>query len=229
MALRSVKFTVRFKSILQYVALVFLIPGLLLLSTVLPSDATLTDASLSRPLDTVPATGEVYLAQRTSSLDLWQRVYELLPDLPREDQYISVETGQQATTSNLISRLIRYHTFIKGRSPNYRFDWKLTLADYLGVNELIRSAGYPGYDTLTANPLRGDVAAVSGLTRAQRDALVNALVRVFTTSTNSSSPAPNPSPTPRNSPAPTSSPVAPVAPQPPIPQPRPGDAQLLRL
>lgn len=209
---------------LKYIALVFLIPGMLLLSTALPLGATL-DSSSSSTVRSQASTESIHLAQRVSPLDLWQRVYELLPDLPREDQYISSETGQQATRNTLMSRLVRYHTLIKGRSPNYRFDWKLTLADYLGANELIRSAGYPGHDSLTTNPLSGDVEAISRLTRAQRDALVDALVSIFSAPSSPSSPTTNPTPSP------TSRPTTPSRPSPAVTpiQPQPGDAQLLRL
>ncbi|MFN6579656.1 MAG: hypothetical protein RMX68_007070 [Aulosira sp. ZfuVER01] len=125
------------------------------------------------------------IAQRISPSDLWQQVYQKLPDLPKENKYISKETGKVAENSTLISRLIRYHIYVKERSPSYRLDWKLTLADYLNANETMYDITYPGNDTLRENPIEGDRAAISKLTRNQRNALVQALTNIF----NSSSPA----------------------------------------
>lgn len=109
----------------------------------------------------------------------WRQVYEQVPDLPLENQYISIETGEVDENSTLISRLIRYHLYTKGRPPFYRLDWKLTLADYMAANEIMNLALYPGVDTLRTNPMRNDMAAISSLTRAQRAALVDALVLTF--------------------------------------------------
>ncbi|TBR59602.1 hypothetical protein B4U84_01335 [Westiellopsis prolifica IICB1] len=118
-------------------------------------------------------------AQNIRSGDIWQRVYEQVPDLPKENQYISTETGKVAENSTLVTRLIQYHVYLKGRAPNYRLDWKLTLADYLNANELMYDSSYPGHDTLRKNPLEGDRAAIRRLTRNQRNALVQALVNAY--------------------------------------------------
>jgi len=151
--------------------------------------------------------------QRIRASEIPEQVYRLLPDLPLENHYINVETGEASPNNTLISRLIRYHTFIKGRSPNFRLDWKLTLADYLGANERISATAYPGADILRTNPLEGDVAIIRQLNRRQRDQLVQVLVSLYTPA--SEAPAPSPTPTPTPTPEP-----------PPIP-PRPGDARLL--
>ncbi|MBO3459187.1 hypothetical protein G7B40_027725 [Aetokthonos hydrillicola Thurmond2011] len=111
--------------------------------------------------------------------DVWQQVYQQLPDLPRENKYISKDTGKVAENNTLVSRMIRYHFYLKGRPANYRLDWKLTLADYLGANEVMYDGSYPGNDTLKKNPIDGDRAAISRLNRRQRDALVQALVNAF--------------------------------------------------
>jgi hypothetical protein len=111
--------------------------------------------------------------------DAWRRVYELLPDLPRENQYVNVETGEIDEDNTLVSRLIRYHIYVKGRPSLYRLDWKLTLADYLGVNELMSEGVYPSQDNLETNPMRGDREAISSLTRQQRDDLVHVLTSLF--------------------------------------------------
>lgn len=155
--------------------------------------------------------------------DGWMLVYERFPDLPLENHYTSAETGNVAVNNTLASRLIRYHTIVKGRLPIYRFDWKLTLADYLGVNELMVRDTYPGWDTLETNPMEADVAIIRQMNRAQRDALVDALVSIFNTPTD-----PTLNPTPSNPPfssTPTPSPR--TTPSSPTVQPQPGAADLL--
>lgn len=119
------------------------------------------------------------VAQRISPSDVWQLVYQQLPNLPKENKYISKESGKVAETNTLASRLIRYHIYVKERSPAYRLDWKLTLADYLGANEIMYDTTYPGNDTLRQNPIDGDRAAIKRLSRQQRDALVQTLVNIF--------------------------------------------------
>lgn len=123
---------------------------------------------------------------------VWRTVYEQLPDFPRENQYISKETGKAATEDTLVSRLIRYHLYVKGRPAFYRLDWKLTLADYLGLTGALEVGEYPGANKLKKNPVEGDVAAIRKLNRAQRDALVQALVNGFSTQSRRS-PLPAPS------------------------------------
>jgi hypothetical protein len=158
-------------------------------------------------------------AQDVRVSDAWQQVYQKLPDFPRENQYISRESGKVAENNTLMGRLIRYHIYSKSRPVNFRLDWKLTLADYLGANERMSAATYPSADTLRTNPLQGDVAVIRSLDRTQRDVLVQTLVDVFTPKNNVSTPLVTPSPQPSTPPA-----ITPVAPQ---REPRPGDAQLL--
>jgi hypothetical protein len=122
------------------------------------------------------------IAQRISPGEVWQQVYQQLPDLPKENQYISQETGKVAENNTLMSRLIRYHVYVKERSPGYRLDWKLTLADYLNANETMYDITYPGNDTLNKNPIEGDRAAISKLTRSQRNSLVQVLTNIFNSS-----------------------------------------------
>lgn len=148
-----------------------------------------------------------------------QQVYRQLPYLPLENQYVNKETRQVDSNNNLVNRLIQYHVYVKGRPPNYRLDWKLTLADYLDANELMEERLYPGADTLRQNPIKGDRAAIRRLNREQRDALVQTLVNVF----NPNSPATS-APLPNASPQPSTAPSSPATPS---QQPRPGDAQLL--
>lgn len=160
------------------------------------------------------------IAQMYGTQDVWRQVYQRLPDLPLENQYISKETGKQASENTLVGRIIRYHVYVKSRPPNYRLDWKLTLADYLGANELIQESLYPGYDTLQKNPMQSDRAVIERLNRAQRDALVQALVSLFTPNSQQQAPVPSPSasPQPQAAPKPSGG----------LALPQPGDAQLLK-
>lgn len=165
-------------------------------------------------------------AQIPGYQDVWQQIYQQLPDLPLENQYINKETGKVDPNNTLISRLIRYHLFVKGRPPNYRLDWKLTLADYLDANELMSEGSYPGYDSLRKNPMEGDRAAIQRLTRQQRNALVQALVNVFSPNpTAESQPESRPTPASNN---PTVKPETPNSRSVPS-QAQPGGADLLRL
>jgi hypothetical protein len=139
----------------------------------------LCDFSQSQLIHTSLLSTQPAYAQRVSSTEVWQQVYKQLPDLPKENQYISKETGKVAENNTLVSRMIRYHVYVKGRPPNYRLDWKLTLADYLDANELMYDGSYPGNDTLRQNPFEGDRTAIRRLNRRQRDALIQALVNGF--------------------------------------------------
>lgn len=138
-------------------------------------------------------------AQRITPGDVWQEVYQQLPDLPRENKYISKENGKVAESNTLVNRLIRYHIYTKGRAPIYRLDWKLTLADYLGANEIMYDASYPGNDSLRENPIEGDRKAITRLTRSQRNALVQVLVNIFNPTQDTQSPSPNTAPSPNTS------------------------------
>jgi len=159
-------------------------------------------------------------AQLIRSQDTWRQVYEQLPDFPKENQYVTNETGEVNLESTLVSRLIRYHLYEKRRLPNYRFDWKLTLADYLGANEYINESDYPGSSTLTENPMAGDRAAIEKLTRQQREELIEVLVSIY----NPNRPDPQMS-TPNPQPSPPSTPTRPSKPR----LPQPGDADLLNI
>lgn len=145
-----------------------------------------------------------------------EQVYQMLPDLPQENQYVSVSTGEVDLENTLVSRLVRYHQNVKGRYTQYRLDWQLTIADYLGANESIKEDRYPGYSNLKTLPLEGDRQAIDRLNRSQRNQLVDALVKIYNfeteTETQSESTPPESTETP--------SPNTPVFPQ-------PGDADLL--
>ncbi len=129
-------------------------------------------SSLSFPLGAA-------LAQSRSPKTVAEEVYQQLPNLPQENGYTRSATNQTATDSTLVSRLIQYHTAVKGRSPLYRLDWKITLADYLGINDYLDAEVYPGKSFLTENPMQPDIAAVQKLSRSERNALIQALVNRF--------------------------------------------------
>lgn len=125
--------------------------------------------------------------------EVWRQVYKQLPDLPLENQYVARESGKADPNNTLVTRLIRYHAYTAGRAPNYRLDWKLTLADYLGLNNIMDAAAYPGADTLRQNPMERDRTIIQKLNRKQRDTLVQVLVSAFTPA--ASNPVPQPSST----------------------------------
>ncbi|MFM7447773.1 MAG: hypothetical protein ACKO24_04150 [Leptolyngbyaceae cyanobacterium] len=159
---------------------------------------------LIAPLPDSPAS-----AQRVRSDEVWRVVYEKLPDFPKENQYVSLETGKVNPDNTLVSRLIRYHIYTKGRPPVFRLDWKLTLAEYLEVAGAMDTADYPGVNQVRGNPAPGDIAAIKKLNRVQRDALVQALVDGFTANTARVS-MPTPLSSPQSSPAvPTANPRSP--------------------
>lgn len=125
--------------------------------------------------------GHGAIAQIIRSDDAWKKVYEQLPDFPKENQYINKETKKVAEDDTLVGRLIRYHLYVKGRIPFYRLDWKLTLADYLEIFGRMDENNYPSGNKLNKNPAAGDIAAIQKLNLAQRNALVQALVNAFAT------------------------------------------------
>lgn len=171
------------------------------------------------------------ISQRIRRKDIWQEVQKRLPDLPLENTYISSITGDINETSTLIRRMIEYHNFRKGRSPRSRFDWKLTLADYLGLYDVIVAETYPGNNKLKTNPMAGDMAAIQAMNREQRNQLINTLVSLYDPRIPAAffSPA-APSPTIQPEPSKPSEPAVNPAPSQPSPPPlaEPGAADLLR-
>lgn len=174
-----------------------LLPTTLMRTSLLILTAGLSIAGQTNLLNIQPA-----IAQRISPSEIWQQVYQQLPDFPKENQYINKQTGKVAENNTLASRLIRYHIYIKERAPNYRLDWKLTLADYLDANEAIYEPTYPGNDILRQNPLDGDRAAIKRLNRRQRDTLVQILTNIFNPSQNTLTPPPNTNPSTSTTPKP---------------------------
>jgi hypothetical protein len=144
-------------------------------------------------------------------------VYERAVDLPLQNQYIRLDTGELDPENTLVSRFIRYHQDAKKRFTVLRLDWQLTLADYLGVNEAIVEERYPGNNTLTVNPMTADIQAIRSLNRRQREQLVTILVHIYNPESVLTLP-PSPSPVP----SPVSSPRTPALS-------KPGDADLLKF
>lgn len=174
--------------------------------------------------------GQPIFAQSVLPQDAAKAIYQRLPDLPLENQYPRVDGDKKADPSTLVSRLVQYHTATKGRSPLFRLDWKITLADYLGVNEYLDERTYPGNGFLKKSALEGDRAAIRRLTLNQRNALVQALVEVHgggrapSAKPQSSTAKPKPKPAPATGPG-SADLLRPPAPQSPA---RPtGDAQFL--
>ncbi len=157
-------------------------------------------------------------AQSLRPNDVAAQVYQLIPELPLENQYLSQETQEIATNNTLISRFIRYHQYVKSRPVKFRLDWKFTIADYLEANEPISYERYPGSKTLTTHPLKSDRTAIYNLSRSQRNQLIDTLVSIYNPDTSSS---PNTTTEPTK-PSPNNSNTAPRLP-------KPGDADLLRL
>ena len=143
-----------------------------------------------------------------------EQVYQNLSFLPLENEYISQTSGEVASQNTLISRLLRYHEYVKSRPLNYRFDWQLTFADYFGINEPIKADRYPGHEILTVNPIESDREIITSLTRQQRNELIDTLLAIYNPQTETTSE--QPATTPNNSSEET---------KPSLPQ--PGDADLL--
>ncbi len=157
-------------------------------------------------------------AQSLRPNDVAAQVYQLLPELPLENQYISQETQEIAPQNTLVSRFIRYHQYVKNRPVKFRLDWKFTIADYLEANEQISYERYPGSRTLTTHPLKSDRAVIYNLSRSQRNQLINTLVSIYNPNLNSNTDSTT---EPTNSSTNNNSDNSPQLPQ-------PGDAELLR-
>ena len=116
-------------------------------------------------------------AQVVRTGDIAQKIYVELPEVPLENQYFSRKINKVDSNNTLISRMIRYHAYVKGRPVALRLDWKLTMADYLGANDIMDLASYPGQDILAVNPMDTDRAAINTLSRQTRDRLIERLIK----------------------------------------------------
>ncbi|MGD1865769.1 MAG: hypothetical protein ACFB0D_14555 [Phormidesmis sp.] len=126
--------------------------------------------------------------RRFSPSTISAQIYQQLPDFPLENQYISSETGSVDPDNTLVSRFVRYHVYIQNRPTNFRLDWKLTLADYLGAFERMSSERYADYG-LRENPLNNDIAVIEALSPEQRNTFVNTLYETFTAPIEEAEPA----------------------------------------
>lgn len=161
------------------------------------------------------------IAQTIPPESVSAKVYQQIPDLPKANQFINKERQQADPDNTLVSRLVRYHIYVKNRPLDFRLDWKLTIADYFNLNEDIKATNYPGSSTLTTNPLESDRQIITKLNRQQRDLLIDTLVSIYNPQTEASSPARS---------QPTQNPATQKTTQsaPTLPLPKPGDAQLLK-
>ena len=116
-------------------------------------------------------------AQVVRTGDIAQKIYVELPNVPLENQYFNRKINKIDPNNTLISRMIRYHAYVKGRPVAVRLDWKLTIADYLGANDIMDLATYPGQDILSVNPMDSDRAAINTLSRQVRDRLIERLIK----------------------------------------------------
>lgn len=167
-----------------------------------------------------PATACAEAAQGNRNIRAAEQAYGQLPEFPRENTYRLASSGEFQDCNTLLYRVIYYHTRTKRRAPGLRFDWKLTLADYLDAHEQMVPDRYPTASRLDGNPLERDRALISQLNRQQRETLVSTLVVLF----EGQLPTPVPS-TPDAIPAD----IEPILePQPEVPAtPQPGDSRLL--
>ncbi len=116
-------------------------------------------------------------AQVVRTGDIAQKIYADLPEVPLENQYFNRKINTIDPNNTLISRMVRYHSYVKGRPATLRLDWKLTIADYLGANDIMDLAAYPGQDILAVNPMDTDRVAINGLSRQTRDRLIERLIK----------------------------------------------------
>jgi hypothetical protein len=190
----------------------FFFLALLGLSLVLGLGTHHNSSAIAQNPPTVPNTSSIR-AEGAAAI-----VYQQLPYLPKENEYRRKETGEIDPEHTLISRFIRYNQDLKKRTNRYRFDWKLTLADYLAVNETIDPQTYPGSVTLTINPFETDAKAIQALNRRQRQELVDLLAFIYKPQATEKPAKIKISPTPQSTPKDESGKPS-LA--------KPGDAQLL--
>ena len=162
--------------------------ALFLMVTAFQPQLSLNDSTVHHPVQ-IPSGGflshvvsrshwmtpKAAIAQVPNFRAIAQRVHEQLPDLAREDHYVHMETGEVDPSNTLAYRLLQYHSGVKFRPLPSRFDWKLTLADYLGVNEWMDEERYPSR-FLESNPYSSDVAVIQALNRQQREQLLDVLL-----------------------------------------------------
>jgi hypothetical protein len=170
---------IRRKSFLKWSRVKFLVLLLISTATISVSEHLLNNYLQPQQIFSPTFSSSVVLAQSLRPEFVASKVYEAIPNFPKENNYINQETKQVDADNTLITRLVRYHQYIKTRPTIFRLDWKLTLADYLGKNEIIKEDRYPGYSSLTENPLPEDRKAIANLTVKQRNELVDLLVSIY--------------------------------------------------
>jgi hypothetical protein len=117
------------------------------------------------------------VARVVRTAEVAKQVYQALPNIPLENQYFNQKLNKVDPNNTLVNRMLRYHAYTKGRPMEVRLDWKLTIADYLGANDVMDPDTYPSRDVLSQNPLEADRAAVNTLSRSMRDQLIDRLLQ----------------------------------------------------
>lgn len=119
------------------------------------------------------------ILRRVDPVAIATEVYAQYPDLPQENHYTRQGSNEVATQDSLVSRFIRYHLYVKDRPGNFRLDWKLSIADYLGAYDSINPENYPSARALSTNPANGDQLAIQQLSRVERNRLVQSIFGIF--------------------------------------------------
>ncbi len=127
----------------------------------------------------VSLSSQMALADNFRPDSVADRAYQSLSFVSKENNYVNNNTGRVDESNTLIQRFIKYHLYVKSRSVLSRFDWKLTLADYLGYNEPLLESRYPGYKYLKQNPIASDRRVINSLTVEQRALLVETLFNIY--------------------------------------------------
>ncbi len=172
-----------------------------------------------------PATAQGSRLRQLRPQEILVEASKQLTFIRPDNQYVDRQTKKIRPESTALARLIEYHVYGRGRSPLYRLDWKLTLADYLGAFELMDDDSYPGANQFVRNPVTTDRLQVRSWSRSQREQVVNTLTALY--NPNSLKPAaplvfPNPNPAPpRPEPSPPKEPLN-------RPLPQTGDADRLK-
>ncbi len=119
----------------------------------------------------IPASAQLRLVPEAT-----EQVYAKMPQLPRGSDYTPTSDAVGQGESTLVQRMMQYHMQLAGRPATSRMDWRLTLADYLDINEPMLAQRYPGATSLDPSPYNDDKAAIQSLSRRERYDLVDALV-----------------------------------------------------
>ena len=134
---------------------------------------------LAIPVIGLLALGLPAQAQRLRDIpQVVEDIYEAMPQLPLENTYQTSE-GETISSSSWLQRVLLYHIRTQGRLPDSYLDWKLTFADYQGVNVPMFASAYPGADQFTVNPLNRDRELFQSLGREERRQLLDMFLATY--------------------------------------------------